>query len=78
MAIATRRELSTVRYMEMLRNGYAMPSLAADSAASMRLRFVGTCFIAYRPPNKDELVVCKRSILMRTDYGSTDDRIGGS
>lgn len=34
----------------MLRKGYAMPSLAADSAARIRRRFVGTCLIAYLPP----------------------------
>jgi hypothetical protein len=27
-----------------------MPSLTADSAASIRLMFIGMCFIAYFPP----------------------------
>lgn len=41
---------SSVRYKEMARKGYASPSLAADSAARIRLRFVGTCLIANLPP----------------------------
>ena len=35
----------------MLRNGYARPSLAADSADRMSLRFSGTCLRANLPPN---------------------------
>ena len=79
LAIATRQELSTVRYMEILRNGYAMPSFAADSAAMICLSFSGTCFLAYLPPSPSEptvrvgwLVGSRKS---RTDDSGTDDRV---
>ena len=34
----------------MLRNGYAKPSFAADSADKMRRKLSGTCFVANLPP----------------------------
>ncbi len=48
--MATRRDSSIVRYIEMLRNGYARPSFAADSAAKIRRKLIGTCFVANLPP----------------------------
>ena len=82
LAIATRQELSTVRYMEMLRNGYAMPSFAADSAAMICLSFSGTCFLAYLPPNPSEHFVRAGWLVghgrkLRTDDSGTDDRVCG-
>ena len=50
LANAVPVEDSSVRYSEMLRNGYARPSLAADSAARILLRLVGTCLRANLPP----------------------------
>jgi hypothetical protein len=41
---------SMVRYSARVRNGYASPSLAADSAERMRRSSTGTCFIANLPP----------------------------
>ena len=43
-------DASVVRYMDMLKNGYARPSFAADSAARIRRRFSGTCLVANFPP----------------------------
>lgn len=53
LANAVPVDASSVRYKDMLRNGYARPSFAADSAAMMRRRLVGTCFIANLPPISD-------------------------
>lgn len=50
LPMAARREDSTVRYMDMDKNGNAIPSFAADSAERICRKLRGTCFIAYFPP----------------------------
>lgn len=52
---ATPREASTVRYMDMLKKGYARPSFAADSADTMWRSLGGTCSAANLPPITDWL-----------------------
>jgi hypothetical protein len=44
------REVSVVRYIEMLRKGYASPSFAADSAMRRWRMGSGTFFTAKFPP----------------------------
>jgi hypothetical protein len=50
LPIAVRTDVSTVRYMDIARKGYARPSFAADSAVNIRRIFTGTCLVAYFPP----------------------------
>lgn len=47
---AVLREASVVRYIEILRKGYANPSFAADSAMRRWRMGCGTFFIAKFPP----------------------------
>lgn len=77
--IPIRQEESSVRYNATVRNGNANPSFAADSADSICLRFKGTCFLAYFPPNHmisnttDDIGNEKH-----TNYSGGYDRIGWS
>jgi hypothetical protein len=50
---AVSREASVVRYIEMLRKGYAIPSFAADSATRRWRMGRGTFFTAKSPPFED-------------------------
>ena len=53
---ATFFEVSKVRYIDMLRKGYASPSFAADSAEMMFRSCAGTCLLAYLPPVMDRVI----------------------
>jgi len=54
---AVSREASVVRYIAMLRNGYANPSFAADSARRSRRIERGTCITANFPPLKSNTLI---------------------
>ena len=49
---AVAREASVVRYIEILRKGYASPSLDADSATSRLRMSTGTYLSANPPPTE--------------------------
>lgn len=47
---AVPRDVSVMRYIDILKNGYARPSFAADSALRIFRKFTGTCLMANLPP----------------------------